>query len=234
VLSIVIPARNDAAALSRTLTHLDGLHCRQSTELIVAASEDVKGTIAAVGNRARLLWPEQSTRAALMNASAAAARGDALLFLHADSLPPPNACCLIRATLEDEQVVGGAFEHRFLERDWRLRVISGLNRLRYRVTQNYYGDQGIFVRASVFRQVGGFRGLSIMEDVDLSQRLKRLGRTRLIRASVDTSGRRFLERGPWRTLFGCGWLLTLWALGMETERYGERWRGRPDRPPGSR
>lgn len=233
MLSIIIPARNDAAALSQTLDYLEALDKCHPIEIIVAASGDGQGTISAVRDRARLTWPDGSTRADLMNAAAGTAQGDVLLFLHADSFPPLNACHLIDGVLGDGDVVGGAFEHRFAERDWRLLVISAIDRLRYRTTRNYYGDQGIFVRASTFRQLGGYRKLALMEDLDFSQRMKRLGPTRLIRVPLDTSGRRFLDRGPWRTLLHCGWLVTLWTLGVDTERYAERWRGPADQAPGS-
>lgn len=225
MLSIVIPVRSDAAALTHTLAHLDGLQSRDAIEVIVAACDDTEGTSAAVGSRAILVWSEESTRAALMNAGAAVACGDTLLFLHADSLPPSNAWELMCAALQDPGVVGGAFAHRFIERDWQLRVISAVDRARYRLTRNYYGDQGIFVRAAIFRQLGGFRLLSLMEDLDFSQRVKRIGPTRLITTPVKTSGRRFLARGPWRTLLQCGWLIALWTLGVDTEAYAERWRG---------
>src|SRR5262249_50058590 len=89
--SIVIPARNGAAAVARTLDALDGLQQRARAEIVVAASGDPTGTTRAAGQRVRLLWPEGSTRAALMNAGAAAARGDVLFFLHADSLAPADA-----------------------------------------------------------------------------------------------------------------------------------------------
>ena len=233
MLSILIPARNDAAALRRTLDRLESPDLRHNVEVVVAASGDRDNTISAGRERARLMWPDGSTRAELMNAAATVARGDVLLFLHADSIPPPNASELISAVLADKSVVGGAFEHRFIERDWRLFVISAIDRVRYRMTHNYYGDQGIFVRADVFHRLGGYRGLALMEDLDLSQRLKRTGATRLIRVPVDTSGRRFLDRGPWRTLCHCGWLLTLWTLGCNTERYAERWCGPADQAPGS-
>ena len=234
MLSIVIPARNDAAALGHTLDHLQRLDIRHPIEVIVAAWGDVQGTTSAVRQRATLIWPAGSTRADLMNAGAAAATGDVLLFLHADSVPPFELCQLIAAALEDGTVAGGAFEHRFVERDWRLFVISAIDRIRYRITRNYYGDQGIFVRASAFRQLGGYRRLALMEDVDFSQRMKRLGPTTLIRVPLDTSGRRFLDRGPWRTLLHCAWLIVLWTIGVDTERYAERWRGPADRAPGSR
>src|SRR5919197_2968471 len=176
-LSIIIPARNDAEALGRTLDHLDRLDMRERVEVIAAAAGERSSTERAVAGRARLLWPDGSTRARLMNAGAAVARGAALLFLHADSLPPRDSVALIRAALEHADAVGGAFEFRFAEPAWNLRLLTAMNRIRYRTTRNYYGDQGLFVRAEVFRRLGGFRDLALMEDLDWSRRLRRAGRT---------------------------------------------------------
>jgi rSAM/selenodomain-associated transferase 2 len=232
-LSVVIPARNDAQALGRTLDHLARLAGLDRAEVLVAAAGDRAGTARAAAGRARLLWPGGSTRAELMNAGAAAASGDVLFFLHADSFPPPDALALIARALADPRAVGGAFEHRFTERHWSLRAISGINRLRYRLTRNYYGDQGLFVRAEVFRALGGYHDLRLMEDLDFAQRLKRRGRSVLVRAPLSTSGRRFLARGPWRTFFFVVWLLARWTVGLDTERYAERWRGPAEQPPGA-
>ena len=99
--------------------------------------------------------------------------GKILLFLHADSVPPQDALRLIEKPVADDRVVGGTFEPRFAERDWRLGIISGINRLRYRLTHNYYGDQGIFVRPAVFRQLGGFPPRRVLEDLEFTRRLKR-------------------------------------------------------------
>jgi glycosyltransferase involved in cell wall biosynthesis len=225
--------RNDAAAVGRTLDQLVGSGIA-GAEVIVAASGDPVGTERAVAGRARLLWPEDSTRAALMNAGAAAARGDILFFLHADSLPPANTAALIDYALSDPRVVGGAFEHGFAEPAWSLRAVNWINRIRYRLTRNYYGDQGMFVRAAVFRRMGGYTTLRLMEDLEFSQRLRRIGRSVLIPVPLLTSGRRFLARGPWRTFFFIVWLLLLHTLRFDTQRYAERWRGPADRPPGSR
>lgn len=236
--SVVIPVRNDAPALARTLDALlAGASPAGPTtadlEVIVAAAGDRPGTERTVGGRARLVWPEDSTRAALMNAGAAVATGEVLFFVHADSTPPPDALELIRRALADPQAVGGAFEHLFAEPGWSLRAITWINRMRYRLTRNYYGDQGIFVRAEVFRGLEGYRPLAIMEDLDFSQRLKRAGRSVLIRVPLLTSGRRFLARGPWRTLFFIVWLLLLHTLRLDTQRYAAAWRGPADLPPGS-
>ena len=102
----------------------------------------------------------------LMNAGATQAHSEVLLFLHGDSFPLPRALALIEQALAGEGVVGGAFEHLFAESLWSLRIITWINRMRYRLTHNYYGDQGIFVRASAFRQLDGYNDLRILEDLD--------------------------------------------------------------------
>jgi rSAM/selenodomain-associated transferase 2 len=232
--SIIVPCRNDAAALHRTLDWLAGLAGLAAADVIVAAAGDPDGTTRAAAGRARLVWPGGSTRAALMNAGAKEARGDIFFFLHADSFPPPAALALISAALADPRVVGGAFEHRFAEPGWSLRAISWINRARYRLTRRYYGDQGIFVRADVFRRMGGYRDLALMEDLDLTRRLLREGRIVLVRTPLRTSGRRFIARGPWRTFFFIVWLLLLETLKLDPQRHAERWRGPADREPGSR
>jgi hypothetical protein len=157
-----------------------------------------------------------------MNAGAAAARGDILFFLHADSLPSLNALLEIERVLRDRRIVGGAFEHRFDEPLWSLRIISWINRRRYFFTRNYYGDQGIFVRAADFRALGGYRE-RFMEDLDFSQRLKKLGRTTLIPMPLITSGRRFVAWGPWRAFSFIVWVLFLHTLRIDTQPYMRRW-----------
>jgi rSAM/selenodomain-associated transferase 2 len=232
-ISIVIPVRNDAEALRQSLDHLDALPGHEHFEVIVAAADAPADTVSAIRGRARLLVPGGSTRAALMNAGAGTARGEILWFLHADSLPPRDGLAVIAQAMRDERVVSGAFAHRFSEPAWSLVVISLINRVRYRLTRNYYGDQGVFVRASVFRRLGGYPDVALLEDLILSQRLKRTGVTALIRTPLLTSGRRFLARGPWRTFSFIVWLLLLHTLGLDTQRYASRWRGPADRRPGS-
>ena len=231
--SIVIPVRNDAEALGRTLDWLATLPGMERAEVIVAAAPDPDATEDRVAGRARVMRTRGSTRAELMNAAAVAAAGEVLFFLHADSFPPPAALALIDAALADPRVVGGAFEHLFDEPSLSLRAITWINRIRYRLSRNWYGDQGIFVRAAAFRDLGGYRPLRLMEDLDFSRRLKRVGRSVLVREPLRTSGRRFLARGPWRTFAFCAWLVLLYTCGADTERYAERWRGPANRAPGA-
>jgi rSAM/selenodomain-associated transferase 2 len=222
-ISIIIPARNDAKALRLTLDHLQCLRGIETAEIIVAASGKKGEAENAGAGRAKIVWPAESTRSALMNAGAAIANGDVFFFLHADSFPPLDALAEIQTALQDHRVVGGAFEHRFEEAVWSLRLISWINRRRYFLTRNYYGDQGIFVRAEIFRFLGGYRDV-FMEDLDFSQRLKRLGRTKVIPKFIVTSGRRFLIWGPWRAFSFVVWLLFLHSLRFDTQNYARRWR----------
>lgn len=227
--SIIIPARNDAKALGRTLDDLQCLRRIETTEVIIAAAGQRKETEESVAGRAPILWPQNPTRSGLMNAGALTASGDTFFFLHADSLSPVDALEEIDAALQDPAVVGGAFDHRFEEKLWSLRVISWINRRRYGLTRNYYGDQGIFVRADVFRRMGGYRDL-FMEDLDFSRRLKKAGRTKLISRPLVTSGRRFIAWGPWRAFSFIVWLLFLHALRLDTGRYAEYWNAREGKP----
>ena len=220
--SFIIPAYNDAAALRLTLDHLQRLGGIESAEIIVGASGQREETENAVAGRARILWPARSTRAALMNAGAAIASGDILFFLHADSFPPSDTLSEIQSALRDETILGGAFQHRFREKLWSLRLISWINRRRYCLTRNYYGDQGIFVRAEVFRSLGGYRDL-FMEDLDFSRRLKKTGRTKVIPLPLATSGRRFLAGGPWRVFGFILWVLLLHSLRLDAQRYAGHW-----------
>ena len=231
--SIVIPVRKDAAALARTLDWLSALPEVERAEIIVVAAPEPDATERVAAGRARVIRPGGSTRAELMNAGAALARGEVLLFLHADSFPPAPALALIDQALADPRAIGGAFDHLFDEPGWSLRAITWINRIRYRITRNWYGDQGIFVRADAFHALGGYGELRLLEDVDFTRRLKRRGRSVLVRVPLRTSGRRFLARGPWRTFFFCWWLVGRFTLGLDTERYAERWRGPAGHAPGA-
>lgn len=141
-----------------------------------------------------------------MNAGAAAATGDVLLFLHADTLVPHDAWQAVALALAEPRTVGGRFDVRF-ERDAGLGwLISRMINLRSRLSGIATGDQAIFVRRETFDALGGFSDIPLMEDVDFTKRLKRLGRIAALRARVITSFRRWELRGPIRTI------LLMWSL----------------------
>lgn len=224
MISIVIPARNEEACLGETLAYLRQAAEDERVEIIVAEGGSTDRSADIARSLATVVHARDCTRAALMNAGAAAARGDVLFFLHADSIPPPDFSPLIRSALAGPRVVGGAFEQQFMEPVLGLRVATAVDRVRYRLTGNYFGDQGIFVRKEVFERAGGFPEKGILEDVEFCMRMRRLGRTVLIRKPVRTSGRRFLNGGIAATFFWIAALLARHRLGMDIERYAAAYR----------
>jgi rSAM/selenodomain-associated transferase 2 len=141
-----------------------------------------------------------------MNAGAGAARGDVLLFLHADTHLPADADRLILDGLATAGAGWGRFDVRIEGRHPLLPLIAMMMNLRSRLTGIATGDQAMFVERSAFAATGGFPDIALMEDIELSRRLKRLGRPSCLRARVTTSGRRWEKHGVVRTV------LTMWRL----------------------
>lgn len=213
-IAVVIPTLNEEASLGATLASLS----QGQPEMIVVAdchSTDRTRDIATAAGTAVVTGPALRSRATALRAGADAALAlpdeqppEVLWFLHADTIPAPGWRAAIEATLADPGVVGGAFTHRFAVRDldigrvdrFLIKTISLLNRCRYRITRNYYGDQGIFVRTDAYLAVGGVPAVELLEDVELCGRLRKVGHTRLAPppSRVTTSARRFLRHGPIR------------------------------------
>ncbi|MGH7267903.1 MAG: glycosyltransferase [Candidatus Rokuibacteriota bacterium] len=228
MISVVIPARDEGAILADTLAYLVACTPGDGAELVVAVPLSDQRTAAVARQHARVVHGPDPSRAGLMNSGAAAARGAGLFFLHADSLPPTDYIATIQAALADLEVVGGAFDFEFRERAWRLRTVAAINRARCRLTGNFYGDQGIFVRRAVFERLGGFPRRLLFEDLLFSQALRREGRVVLLRGHrVRTSGRRLLGPDWVRTIGLMTWLLILHGFGRDTDRYATRYH----RPP---
>ncbi len=129
-----------------------------------------------------------------MNAGAARASGDTLLFLHADTRLPSGLSFLVSQALADSKIVFGAFSLDIHPSSPALELVAFVANLRSRFLKLPYGDQAVFVRREAYFQVGGFRDWPVMEDVDLVRRLKRAGGFRLARGAVQTSARRW-EQG---------------------------------------
>ncbi len=154
-------------------------------------------------------------RAAQMNAGAAAARAQVLLFLHADTALPDGAFEAVRRAMADTRVAGGRFDVRLSGRHPAFRVIEAFINLRSRLTRISTGDQAMFVRCEVFERLGGFPDQPLMEDVEFSRRLKRVGRIACLRKHVVTSSRRWERHGIWRTVALMWWLRLRYWLGAD-------------------
>lgn len=206
VVSIIIPVLNEAAGLAACLQTLQPLRDRHC-EVIVVDGGSADRSVAIATPLADLVLVAQRGRARQMNVGAQAARGDILWFLHGDSRPPPNAEECIRAALKAQRHAWGRFNVRLSGRKPLLRVVAMLMNWRSCLTGIATGDQGIFVRRSLFVQVGGYPEIPLMEDIALSRTLKRhSGRPVCLRQRLLTSSRRWEENGIWNTI------LLMWRL----------------------
>ena len=214
-ISVIIPALNEAGCLRDTLTALGH---PENVEILVVDGGSCDGTddlAAAAGTR---VLRSPAGRARQMNLGAAAATGDVFLFLHADTRLPCRFEQHVRAALRDPVVIAGAFRLHIDAPERALRLIEWGTNLRARWRHMPYGDQAVFVRATTFRQLGGFQELPIMEDFEFVQRLRRAGRIVIVPAEVSTSARRWRSLGPWRTTWTNQLIICGYLLGVSTER----------------
>jgi rSAM/selenodomain-associated transferase 2 len=202
-ISVVVPTLEEGSSLAQTL-----IWARRSgaDEIVVADGGSRDATRDVAVPLADTVLVAARGRAAQMNAGAAAARGDALLFLHADTRLPDGFADAVAEALAAPDVVGGFFAVALDAPGWRYRMIGRLINARSRLTGGATGDQAIFVRRDVFEALGGFAPLPLMEDLDLMRRLKRRGRVVALPQVVITSARRWERHGVWRTV------LLMWTL----------------------
>jgi rSAM/selenodomain-associated transferase 2 len=195
VISVIIPAYNEAKALPATLTRLAAEAGDHEIIVVDGGSTDATREIARSCRGVQLVSAPKG-RALQMNAGARLARGECLLFLHADTLPPVGALARLDALCAAEsRCEAGGFRHRFSGRDWRLGAISWLHNTRCRLTSVFYGDQAMFVSRELFWRLGGFPVEPILEDLLFSEKLKRATRPVLLPDFVIADSRKFEQRG---------------------------------------
>jgi len=221
-LSVIVPVLNEERVLPRLLRGLEVLR-RSGVEVIVVDGGSADGSQALVVSAGIALVCAMRGRAQQMNAGAATAFGDVLLFLHADTRLPDGAKGLIDAALTGNRHVWGRFDVRLDGVGWRLRVVAAAMNVRSRLTGIATGDQAIFARRSVFERVGGFPLQPLMEDIELSRRLRAISRPVCIRARAVTSARRWESRGVGRTIVLMWWLRFAYWCGVSPERLARRY-----------
>lgn len=221
-IAVIIPVLNEQKALPALLPVLIPLGFE---EIIVVDGGSRDGTV----DMARKMLESTSDsryriisgpcgRASQMNTGAALADSEILVFLHADTQMPDNARQVITDAMDDPQCVGGRFDVRFPQDTGYAWMVSRLMNLRSRWSGIFTGDQTIFVRRSVFEKLGGFANIPLMEDIEFSSRLKRVGTIASLRVKVITSFRRWEQQGPLRTIVRM-WTLRAWYwLGWDPRR----------------
>lgn len=205
-LSIIVPVLNEAAGIAAALRRLAPL-CARGAELIVVDGGSSDGTAELARPLATRVHSAPRGRSLQMNAGAAAASGDLLLFLHADTTLPDQADSLLHEALYRSGHAWGRFDVRF-DDGGLLRLVAIMMNTRSRVTGIATGDQAMFMTRAAFERVGGFPPIALMEDVALSARLKRLSRPLCLSARVTASSRRWHRHGTLRTIL-LMWLLRL-------------------------
>lgn len=227
-LSVVIPALNEAHHIAATLQPLQLLRAG-GVEVIVVDGGSTDNTTMLARPLAGTVIPSPCGRARQMNAGALRAHGDILLFLHADTRLPENAASAIRDGLAHSGRAWGRFDVHLSGHSLLLRVVERMMNLRSRLTGIATGDQAIFVRREVFRAVGGFPDIPLMEDIAFSRALKKAcGAPLCLAETVITSSRRWEEHGILRTILLMWRLRLAYFLGAAPERLARRYaeRGR--------
>jgi len=219
-LSIIIPTLNEAAGIVRTLMALQPLR-RRGSEVIVVDGGSTDDTCALAAPLVDSVIKAPRERAKQMNVGTRYARGDMLLFLHADTRLPETADSLLASELADARWVWGRFDVAIEGAHPLLKVVAWSMNRRSRFTGIATGDQAMFVRRHAFATVGGFPEIPLMEDVALSRNLKCLGRPLCLRERAVTSGRRWEQRGVLRTIFLMWRLRGSYWLGVDPTRLAQ-------------
>ena len=222
-LSLVMPVWNEADVIVPALQALAPLRQR-GVELIVVDGGSSDGTASLVAPLADQVIVSSCGRALQMNAGAAAARGDILLFLHADTQLPTESLTAIERALVDPHHDWGRFDVHIVGRSRWLALVGFMMNQRSRLSGIATGDQALFVRRSTFDAVGGYPAQPLMEDIELSRRLRRISAPVCLRERVSTSGRRWEAHGVWRTIFLMWQLRLLYWLGTPVDQLAARYR----------
>jgi len=227
--SVVVPVLNEQEHINSVIDHLRGQDPEGECEIIVVDGNAQGGTIKLIQDEDIVSVVSDKGRARQMNAGAALARGQILLFLHADTRLPDGAFDKIWRVMENTEYVGGAFDLGIDSDRFGLKLIALRARLRCHRTRIPYGDQAIFLRRKYFDEIGGYREIAFMEDVELMGRIKKRGdRIFIFRDRVKTSSRRWEKEGIIYTTVRNKIVANLYKLGVSPEKLAKYYRNHGD------
>ena len=213
-ISIIIPILNEAKILEKTLSQLQSE--QEYHELIIVDGGSTDGSISIAENYGKVLTSVRG-RAKQLNAGAAAATGDILIFLHADIWLEPGALAAVETALS-LGYIGGGFQQKIDGKSILYRIIEIAGNIRGRYLKVFYGDSGIFLARANFGKIGGFPEIPILEEMEFSKGMRNLGKTTLVSPCIHISARRWETGGIVRTTLN-NWLITLlYLLGISPEK----------------
>jgi rSAM/selenodomain-associated transferase 2 len=221
LVSVVIPTRNEAGCIAATLASLRSLRAG-GHEVIVVDAGSTDATQALASEQCDRIITSSPGRARQQNAGAQIARGDVFWFVHADTQISGAAADELFACLAKQPNCWGRFDIRFTSPRPLLSMVAACMNLRSRLTAIATGDQGLFVSREYFQRVHGFADQALMEDVELTRRLKRIARPRCLRTPLVTSSRRWETRGILRTILLMWWLRAAYFFGVDPQHLA-RW-----------
>jgi rSAM/selenodomain-associated transferase 2 len=215
-LSVIVPMLNEAASIARTLEAIRV--GAPATEIIVVDGGSSDGSIEVARRLCDVVISASRGRARQMNAGAARASGEVLVFVHADTIVPATFARDIESAFLDPRIVGGRFDVRLDDKNPLCVLIGALISIRSRISRTGTGDQAIFARRAAFDQIGGFPDFPICEDLEFTRRMKRLGRVACLRSKVTTSARRWRQNGITRTVLRMWTIRALYLAGVSPIR----------------
>ena len=207
---------NEAATIASTLHALR--RGAPDAEIIVVDCGSADASVAIARPLCDSVISAPRGRACQMNAGARASHGDALVFVHADTIVPSTFAADIASALSDPAIVGGRFDVELDAHTLPYQIIGAMISLRSRISRTGTGDQAIFVRRDVFDRLGGFPDFELCEDLEFSRRLKRAGRVACLRARVTTSARRWSRDGVVRTVVRMWLIRAMYLAGVPPAR----------------
>lgn len=191
-ISVIVPVLNEEKTLGQTLSQLK---IGESEELIVVDGGSRDNTLSIASRFTNKAFSTHKGRGHQMNFGAKEAGGDILLFLHADTILPREGFNIIREALKDSSVSAGAFTLGIDHASLSFRIIEWGANFRSSFTKVPYGDQGLFMKRALFEEIKGFADIPLMEDIEISKRLKKKGRIIFVKNQVKVSPRRWLKEG---------------------------------------
>lgn len=225
MITVVIPAKNEQLKIENLLITLK--KCDNDLEIIVVDGGSKDATVAIATKYAKVIETRPG-RGHQLHLGASFAKGEILLFVHADATITKESLEAILALFTSEnnkRVIGGCLRLYFDDYDtWYMRILALTSNWRAKYLKLMFGDQGIFVKKDAYNHLGGFKDIALMEDWEFSRRLSKYGEIRMADGVIGTSGRRYKQGGFVKTLLSMHYIKILYVLGYPPDQLAEKYR----------